>query len=104
MKNDKKKKVKDSNIPHYLRFTGEANDQHMVDLWAFQSIVDPENNLTREQIIFYADEMVREYFNKQKQLSSNFNVTHHYYSSRELHKGPRTDRDQMLLPGSDWGF
>ena len=99
-----KKKVKNSNIPHYLRFTNEASSQHMVDLWSFQRMVDPENNLSREQVIFYSDEMVREYHDKEKELSSHFNVINHYYSNRDFHKGPRTDRDQMLLPGSDWGF
>ena len=100
--------VKGSKIPGHLRFTNEANDQHMVDLMAMQNLVDEDNNLPIEKIRFYAGEMMSEFFKKQKEQSSNFIIGteklkpgeihgHNYYSSREVHPGPRTDRDQLQL-------
>ena len=72
------------------------------------------NKLTRDQKKFYADCMVEEYNNKQKEYSSNYicgterNLQlgeihgHNYYSNEEVHPGPRVDRDQQTLPGVDW--
>ena len=103
------KKIKDSKIPGNLRFTNDANDQHMVDLWAFQQMTDKENNLSRDKINFYANCMVEEKYKKQKEYSSYYiggpNPTfqlgevlgHNYYSNKEVHPGPRTDRDQLKL-------
>jgi len=93
------KKVKDSKIPGNLRFTNNANDQHMVDLWAFQQMTDKENNLSRDKINFYANCMVEEKYKKQKEWCSNFKPGgfHQYYSSPEIFPGPRTDRDQLKL-------
>ena len=44
------KKVKDSKIPGNLRFTNNANDQHMVALWAFQQMTEKDNKIKRDQI------------------------------------------------------
>ena len=95
------KKVKDSKIPGNLRFTNNANDQHMVDLWAFQQMTDKENKLTRDQIQFYANCMVEEKYKKDKELysCSNFELgaIHQYYSPKDIFPGPRIDRDQLEL-------
>ena len=100
--------VKGSKIPGHLRFTNNASDQHMVDLMAMQNLVDEYNNLPIDKIRNYVNEMQKEFFKKQKGLSSNFVMGteklkpgeihgHNYYSSREVHPGPRTDRDQLKL-------
>ena len=95
------KKVKDSKIPGNLRFTNNANDQHMVDLWAFQQMTDKENKLSRDQLQFYANCMVEEKYKKDKELysCSNFELggVHKYYSPKDIFPGPRTDRDQLKL-------
>tara|TARA_R110002051_G_C8311925_1_gene433369 strand:+ start:85 stop:408 length:324 start_codon:yes stop_codon:yes gene_type:complete len=98
--------VKGSKIPGDLRFT--ANDQHMADLIAMQRMVDEDTNLPIEKIRFYAGEMWKEFMKKQNEKSSYFLMGteklkpgeihgHNYYSSREAHPGPRTDRDQLKL-------
>ena len=91
--------VKGSKIPGYLRFTNNANDQHMVDLMAMENLVDEHNNLPIEKIRFYAGEMMNEFFKKRKEYTSNFVLggVLTYHSSREAHPGPRTDRDQLQL-------
>ena len=103
-----------SKIPKNIRIMTDANDQHGIDLWCFQNICDPRNKLTRDQKKFYADCMVEEYNNKQKEYSSNYIMGteqnlllgqihgHNYYSNEEVHPGPRVDRDQQTLPGVDW--
>ena len=50
--------------------------------------------------------MIEEHHKKSKEVSSWYELgnKHHFYSNPNVHKGPRTDRDQMLLPGLDWGF
>ena len=102
------KVVKGSKIPGPLRCSNTASDQHMVDLICMERLVDEVNNLPIEKIRFYAGEMMNEFFKKQKERSSNFVMAteklkpgeihgHNYYSSREAHPGPRTDRDQLEL-------
>ena len=91
--------VKGSKIPGYLRFTNNANDQHMVDLMAMQNLVDEHNNLPIDKIRHYVDEMYKEFFKKKKEYTSNFvlNEFNYYYSNPDVHTGPRTDRDQLEL-------
>jgi hypothetical protein len=100
-----KKKEKNSLIPRDLRLAG-ANDQHLNDLWAFEHITNPKNKIPSDTAHFYSKCMIEEHHKKSKEVSSWYELgnKHHFYSNPNVHKGPRTDRDQMLLPGLDWGF
>ena len=91
--------VKGSKIPGHLRISNTACDQHMVDLIAMHNMVDEHNNLSIDKIRFYVGQMWEEFFKKQKEYSSNFVLggVLTYHSSREVHPGPRTDRDQLEL-------
>ena len=93
------KVVSGSKIPGHLRFTNNANDQHMVDLMAMENLVDEYNNLSIDKIRNYVSEMNKEFFKKQDEYTSNFALggVLTYHSSREAHPGPRTDRDQLKL-------
>ena len=102
------KVVKGSKIPGYLRFTNDAVDQHMIDLMAMQNLVDKDNNLTIDKVRHYVGEMYKEHFKRKNENSSYFVMGteklkpgeihgHNYYSSRDVHPGPRTDRDQLEL-------
>ncbi|MBC8303729.1 MAG: hypothetical protein H8E55_49210 [Pelagibacterales bacterium] len=91
--------VKGSKIPGYLRFTNNANDQHMVDLMAMQKLVDEDSNLPVDKIRYYVDQMNEEFFKRRKEYTSNFVLggVLTYYSNPNVHTGPRTDRDQLEL-------